>query len=161
MVSSGEVAGFFEIHVEQGAVLEEDSVTIGVVEGIVGIRRWTATVHGMANHAGTTPMSRRRDALLGAARLVLELNVDSTSGALHAYATMNFLHFAALLFAVCAVLLVVVSLASPAPSRERLAGLTYGTTAPGEAASRHQGVLVGLSLLVAAGVAATWLVFRG
>ena len=98
--------------------------------------------------------------VLGAARLVLELNVDSTSGLLHAYATMNFLHFAALLFAICAVLLVVVSLATPAAPREQLVGLTYATTEPGEP-SRHQGMLLGLSLVVVAGVALTWIVFRG
>jgi SSS family solute:Na+ symporter len=98
--------------------------------------------------------------VLGAARLMLELNVDSLSGFLHAYATMNFLHFAAFLFAICVVLLVVVSLATPAPSRKQLAGLTYATTEPSEP-SRYQGLLVGLSLVVVAGVALTWIVFRG
>lgn len=68
------VAGFLELHVEQGAVLEETRTQIGVVEGIVGIRRWNATVHGAANHAGTTPMDRRQDAMLGAARLVEVVN---------------------------------------------------------------------------------------
>jgi N-carbamoyl-L-amino-acid hydrolase len=75
----GEVAGFLEIHVEQGAILEREGITIGVVEGIVGIRRWTATVHGAANHAGTTPMDQRHDALLGAARLVEAVNRVVTS----------------------------------------------------------------------------------
>ena len=79
---------------------------------------------------------------------------------MHAYATMNFLHFAAFLFAICVVLLVVVSLATPAPSREQLEGLTYATTEPSEP-SRHQGLLFGLSLVVVAGVALTWIVFRG
>jgi N-carbamoyl-L-amino-acid hydrolase len=79
LVSPGEVAGFLELHVEQGAVLEEEGVCIGVVEGIVGIRRWTATVHGSANHAGTTPMDRRRDAMLGAAGLVEAVNRVVTS----------------------------------------------------------------------------------
>lgn len=70
----GDVAGYLELHVEQGGILEGENVTIGVVEGIVGIRRWTATVRGAANHAGTTPMDQRRDALLGAARLVEAVN---------------------------------------------------------------------------------------
>ena len=70
----GDAAGFLELHVEQGQILEREGVTIGVVEGIVGIRRWTATVHGAANHAGTTPMDQRRDAMLGAARLVEAVN---------------------------------------------------------------------------------------
>ncbi len=78
----GEVAGFLELHVEQGAVLERSGIQIGVVEGIVGIRRWNAVVHGAANHAGTTPMDQRRDALLGAARLVEAVNwvVNSIQG---------------------------------------------------------------------------------
>jgi len=75
----GDAAGFLELHVEQGAILEEEGISIGVVEGIVGIRRWTATVYGAANHAGTTPMDRRRDALLGAARLVEAVNRVVTS----------------------------------------------------------------------------------
>jgi len=78
-VESGTVAGYLELHVEQGAVLEETGTAIGVVEGIVGIRRWTATIRGVANHAGTTPMDRRKDAMLGAARLVEAVNRVVTS----------------------------------------------------------------------------------
>jgi N-carbamoyl-L-amino-acid hydrolase len=78
-IDRGQVAGFLELHVEQGAVLEEEGFCIGVVEGIVGIRRWTATIHGSANHAGTTPMDRRKDAMLGAARLVEAVNRTVTS----------------------------------------------------------------------------------
>jgi beta-ureidopropionase / N-carbamoyl-L-amino-acid hydrolase len=66
----GEVAAFLELHVEQGAVLESRGIQIGVVEGIVGIRRWNVEVQGFANHAGTTPMDGRRDALVAAARFV-------------------------------------------------------------------------------------------
>jgi N-carbamoyl-L-amino-acid hydrolase len=66
----GEIAAFLELHVEQGALLDRGDVEIGVVEGIVGIERWRVTVEGFANHAGTTPMGERRDALLTAARLV-------------------------------------------------------------------------------------------
>lgn len=79
VVSPGSVTGFLELHIEQGGILEEEGTTIGVVEGIVGIRRWTATVRGSANHAGTTPMNRRQDALLGAARLVEAVNRVVTS----------------------------------------------------------------------------------
>ena len=75
----GDAAGYLELHVEQGAILEENGLTIGVVEGIVGIRRWTATVRGAANHAGTTPMNRRRDAMLGASRLIQAVNRVVTS----------------------------------------------------------------------------------
>lgn len=66
----GDVAAFLELHVEQGAVLERAGIPIGVVEGIVGIKRWTVTAEGFANHAGTTPMDQRRDALVAAARFV-------------------------------------------------------------------------------------------
>ena len=78
-VERGEVAGFLELHVEQGSVLERSGLQVGVVEGIVGIRRWNAIVHGAANHAGTTPMNQRKDALLGAARLVEVVNRAATS----------------------------------------------------------------------------------
>jgi N-carbamoyl-L-amino-acid hydrolase len=77
--SPGDVAGFLELHVEQGAVLDQAGIAIGVVEGIVGIRRWNVTVLGMANHAGTTPMDQRRDALLAASRLVEAVNRVVTS----------------------------------------------------------------------------------
>lgn len=68
--AQGSIAAFLELHVEQGAVLDADGIDIGVVEGIVGIKRWNVTVTGMTNHAGTTPMDHRRDAMVGAARLV-------------------------------------------------------------------------------------------
>jgi beta-ureidopropionase / N-carbamoyl-L-amino-acid hydrolase len=66
----GSIAAFVELHIEQGAVLEAAARDIGVVEGIVGIRRWDVVVEGFANHAGTTPMDDRRDALLAAARFI-------------------------------------------------------------------------------------------
>lgn len=66
----GSIKAFLELHVEQGAVLERRGVQIGVVEGIVGIKRWNVTVEGFANHAGTTPMDARRDALVAAARFI-------------------------------------------------------------------------------------------
>jgi N-carbamoyl-L-amino-acid hydrolase len=70
----GSIAAFVELHIEQGAILGEAGLDIGVVEGIVGIRWWDVTVEGVANHAGTTPMNRRRDALLAAAELALAVN---------------------------------------------------------------------------------------
>lgn len=69
--SEGAVAAFLELHVEQGGVLEERGDWIGVVEGVVGQRRFTVTIDGQANHAGTTPMAGRRDALTAAAAVVL------------------------------------------------------------------------------------------
>jgi len=67
----GEIAGFLELHVEQGGVLEAVGKQIGVVEGVVGQQRYSLAVEGQANHAGTTPMEMRRDALATAAQLIL------------------------------------------------------------------------------------------
>ena len=78
----GEIAAYVELHIEQGAILDESDVDIGVVEGIVGIRWWEVTVDGTANHAGTTPMGRRQDALVAASELVLAVNriASTTTG---------------------------------------------------------------------------------
>jgi N-carbamoyl-L-amino-acid hydrolase len=80
--SSGDVAGYFELHIEQGGTLEREKVDIGVVEGIVGIMRFDVIVDGFANHAGTTAMADRRDALLASARFIDAVNgvVTSTPG---------------------------------------------------------------------------------
>lgn len=76
---TGELLAFIELHIEQGAILDEEDVDIGVVEGIVGIRWWEVTVEGFANHAGTTPMDRRWDAMVSAAELVLAINHVATT----------------------------------------------------------------------------------
>lgn len=65
---------FVEAHIEQGPILEAEGKTIGVVTQIQGIRWSRITVIGMDSHAGTTPMDRRRDALLGAAEMIVALN---------------------------------------------------------------------------------------
>jgi N-carbamoyl-L-amino-acid hydrolase len=70
----GSIAAYLELHIEQGAVLEEAGIDIGVVEGIVGIGWWDVTIEGFANHAGTTPMNRRRDAMLSAAKFIQAVN---------------------------------------------------------------------------------------
>ena len=70
----GSVAGYIELHIEQGAVLDEQNLQIGIVEGIVGIHHYDVTIHGFANHAGTTPMNRRRNAMLAAAELTLAVD---------------------------------------------------------------------------------------
>lgn len=61
---------YLELHIEQGPVLEHEGVTIGAVENLQGISWQRVTIEGLANHAGTTPMSMRRDAGLAAARVV-------------------------------------------------------------------------------------------
>jgi N-carbamoyl-L-amino-acid hydrolase len=70
----GSVAGYLELHIEQGGTLDEAGIPIGIVEGIVGIRHHQVTIAGFANHAGTTPMDRRRNALLAASELVLAVD---------------------------------------------------------------------------------------
>lgn len=65
---------YLELHIEQGGNLERDGVPVGVVEGIVAIDRYDAEIRGFANHAGTTPMAERHDALLAASRLVIAVN---------------------------------------------------------------------------------------
>jgi N-carbamoyl-L-amino-acid hydrolase len=69
-----EILAYLELHIEQGGILEAEKINIGVVEGIVGINVWDVTVLGFANHAGTTPMNQRKDALLAAARLIESVN---------------------------------------------------------------------------------------
>lgn len=66
----GAVRNYLELHIEQGASLASSGTQIGIVEGIVGIVRYEVVFAGQANHAGTTPMHLRHDALRGAARLI-------------------------------------------------------------------------------------------
>ncbi len=70
----GDLHAWLELHIEQGGILEQEKIEIGVVEGIVGIVHWEVTVEGFANHAGTTPMKLRKDALLAAAKFIEEVN---------------------------------------------------------------------------------------
>jgi N-carbamoyl-L-amino-acid hydrolase len=67
------IGAYFEAHIEQGPVLEDADVTIGVVHGVLGIRWFDCTVTGMEAHAGPTPMGLRRDAMQGAARIMQEV----------------------------------------------------------------------------------------
>jgi allantoate deiminase len=67
----GEALAYVEVHIEQGPLLEAEQQPLGVVTGIVGQSRWRVTVTGEAGHAGTVPMAMRRDALAGAAAMIL------------------------------------------------------------------------------------------
>ena len=78
-LAPGSIAGYLELHIEQGRVLERAGAQIGVVEGLVGIRYWEVTFVGAASHAGTTPMSDRRDALVAASRFVSAVSAIVTS----------------------------------------------------------------------------------
>ncbi|TDF38681.1 Zn-dependent hydrolase [Alteromonadaceae bacterium M269] len=73
-IAPGILKAFIELHIEQGAFLDEEDIDIGVVEGIVGINWWDITIQGVANHGGTTPMNRRQDAMVAAAHLTLAIN---------------------------------------------------------------------------------------
>lgn len=73
------LAAYLELHIEQGGRLEAADIPMGLVEGIVGIRRYQAIFQGYANHAGTTPMTGRRDALVMAAPFILAVRDAAVS----------------------------------------------------------------------------------
>jgi allantoate deiminase len=73
------VGAYLELHIEQGPVLEKEGLDLGIVSGIAGLLGFCVRLSGEANHAGTTPMASRRDALAGAARIVLELRDEARS----------------------------------------------------------------------------------
>lgn len=64
---------YLEMHIEQGGILESKDIPIGIVEGIFGIARYKVTVYGKANHAGSTPMNLREDALVKASEMILRM----------------------------------------------------------------------------------------
>ena len=87
-----DIAAFLELHIEQGPVLEDGHLDIGVVTAIAGITRIELVVNGRADHAGTTPMGSRQDALTTAARLVVgieELGTLLSKGQFHFAATVG------------------------------------------------------------------------
>jgi allantoate deiminase len=75
------VGAYLELHIEQGPVLEQEGLDLGIVSGIAGLLGFRVRLTGEANHAGKTPMASRRDALAGAARIVLELRDEARSRA--------------------------------------------------------------------------------
>src|SRR5712671_2151534 len=84
------VAAYLEAHIEQGPILEAAGKPIGVVTGAQGQRWYEITVTGQEAHAGPTPMPRRRDALVGAARMIDRVNQIGHAHAPHACATVGF-----------------------------------------------------------------------
>lgn len=72
-----EVGSYLELHIEQGPVLVSEELQLGLVTSIVGLRGYRVQLVGEANHAGTTPMPLRRDALAAAARVVLTLREEA------------------------------------------------------------------------------------
>ena len=69
-----DIKAFIELHVEQGPVLDVQQLDIGIVQGIVGQRRCSVSVFGQENHAGTTPMNMRDDALVKTAEIITYIN---------------------------------------------------------------------------------------
>lgn len=69
----GSIGHFLEAHIEQGPVLDAEGTELGLVEGIVGIQRYMVTVHGRADHAGTTPMDMRMDAVDAATKVISKI----------------------------------------------------------------------------------------
>jgi N-carbamoyl-L-amino-acid hydrolase len=87
-----EAGCFLELHVEQGPVLYTEGLDVGVVEGVQGMAWWDGEYSGEANHAGTTPLHLRKDALLAAAELCLELRKMAEDLGRGSVATMGRLH---------------------------------------------------------------------
>ena len=82
-LEAGDIASYFELHIEQSLVLEAAQVPIGIVRAIVGFRQYRVTYSGVANHAGATPMRLRRDSLAAAAQAIAaveELAAGSATG---------------------------------------------------------------------------------
>ncbi len=89
-VGGRRVAAYFEAHIEQGPILEAAGLPVGVVTGAQGQRWYEITVTGQEAHAGPTPMPRRRDALVGAARMIDAVNRIGHAHAPYACATVGF-----------------------------------------------------------------------
>jgi N-carbamoyl-L-amino-acid hydrolase len=85
------LGAYFEAHIEQGPILEETKTTIGVVLGALGQRWFDVTITGQDSHAGPTPMETRKDALVAASRLVLEVNRIATTFPDYARGTVGFM----------------------------------------------------------------------
>lgn len=85
-------SAFFEVHIEQGPILENARRTIGVVSGVQGIRWFDIELFGSESHAGPTPMELRHDALLGAARMVVAINQIALEHAPDGRGTVGELH---------------------------------------------------------------------
>ncbi len=85
-----EIDSYLELHIEQGPVLDEGAHQVGIVESITGLRSWSLRFTGEANHAGTTPMKYRKDALMGLADFAHEIpRILEENGSEHSRATIG------------------------------------------------------------------------
>ena len=82
-------SGLFELHIEQGPILEAERRTIGIVQGVQGMRWYDVTVGGQAAHTGSTPMRGRKDALVGTARLIERIEAIAREHAPDAVGTVG------------------------------------------------------------------------
>jgi len=89
---SGELLAYIELHIEQGPVLEAESLPVGVVSAIAGATRLAARLTGMAGHAGTVPMALRRDALMGAAECISKIEEVCRTDAGGLVGTVGYIH---------------------------------------------------------------------
>ena len=84
------IAAYLELHIEQGPVLDRHREQVGIVEQITGLQSWSLGLTGEANHAGTTPMNYRRDALMGLADFAHEIpRILEENGGEHSRATIG------------------------------------------------------------------------
>ena len=83
------LAAMFEVHIEQGAILEKRKHRIGLVEAIAGIQQLNIVIKGTADHAGTTPMADRSDPLQAAARIIIAIDKIAKSTGPHTVATVG------------------------------------------------------------------------
>ena len=88
-IGEREFGAFFELHIEQGPILEAEEKTIGVVTDAQGQRWYEVTVTGRESHAGTTPMPLRRDAMMGAAKMIEAVEAIALKHAPHAVGTVG------------------------------------------------------------------------
>ncbi len=86
------MGSYFEAHIEQGPVLEDNNTTIGVVQGVLGIRWFDCTVTGMEAHAGPTPMALRKDAMQVSTRLMQEIVAAAHRHPPHGRGTVGMVH---------------------------------------------------------------------
>jgi beta-ureidopropionase / N-carbamoyl-L-amino-acid hydrolase len=91
-VGQRKIGAMFELHIEQGPILEAEAKMIGVVTGVQGVRWYEVNVRGQSAHTGATPMTLRRDALVGAARMVEAVNAMALAHAPSAVASVGMMN---------------------------------------------------------------------
>lgn len=88
----GSIGSFLELHIEQGPVLDTQKIDLGLVDCIVGIQRYMVTVHGRADHAGTTPMDMRMDAVDAATKVISKIPDWAREKGDGSVATVGYIH---------------------------------------------------------------------